>query len=434
MLLYDLLWTFFGGALAVASQFFDNYRLKDRLALEVPLTSPGPASIWIHALSVGEVKSAFPLVRRIKARYPTKRVVLSASTKQGLELARKEFQGVVDLILTMPLDFWWSQERVIHYVNPEVFLLVETDLWPGLLRRLHRKGIPNVLLNGRISDKTFLYYRKSGPFARLLFKDLSMCFMQTDRDSERLMAIGVAKDKVVTAGNIKFDYPIPSMDQEEKERWRRLLGISNKSTVWIAGSTHGQESYMILEIFAQLQRDYQGLVLILAPRKLDEVVGLIEAARSMGIRCARRSELPGDAKGRPEVVILDTIGELGRIYGLGDIAFVGGTLIPFGGHNLIEPAGFAIPVLFGPHTTNFAWMAEALSHSGGGIRVKDAGELKESVSKLLESQALRREVGRAALCFVKENEGALDRILNYIDTILKRKEGPEPCRITGHMI
>ncbi len=418
MLFYNFLWTLIGGPLLVGCQFYRNPRLQERLAFKFPRVPSGRGGIWIHALSVGEVKSAQALVKRIKKDYPEVPLVFSSTTRQGLELARNELSDVVDMIITMPFDFWWSYHRIIRFIRPQLFLLVETDLWPGILVYLRARGIQSLLVNGRISKRTYRSYKRTPTLARKLFSSLEVCLMQTKLDSERLLSIGLPPHKVVTIGNIKFDRARPPLKPEEKQKWKRLFGLPEDATVWVAGSTHGQESLIILDVFFELQKNHPNLVLILAPRKIEQAQELNDMAIGRGKTCLLRSQSRGNVDS-PDVVILDSVGELERIYGLGDISFVGGSLVPFGGHNLLEPASFSLPVLFGPHTDNFAWMSDALEGLGGGRRVKDPRDLTMAIRELLSNNALRAEMGSAAQCFVKQNEGAVDRVMNYVEASLR---------------
>ncbi len=417
MLFYHFLWTFVGGPLLAGCRIYKSPRLMERLACRLPRVSIKPNCIWVHALSVGEVISAIPLVRRLSGEYPDKDLVFSATTVQGLDLARKELDGMARAILAMPLDFWWATVRMIRYLKPRVFLLIETDLWPGLLSLLRAKGVESLLINGRISEGTFKTYKRAPFLARRLFRDLGFCLMQTEQDRERLLHIGVPAQKVVAVGNIKFDRTWAPMETQEKAYWINLFGLSQHTIVWVAGSTHGEESEQILDVFFNLQEGYPNLVLILAPRKIEESRRLFDLVRARGRSCVLRSQANGDVH-RPDVIILDSVGELGRIYGIGHISFVGGSLIPFGGHNLLEPASFGVPVLFGPHTENFAWMAQGLVESGGGVRIRNYKDLFEAIDKLLGDSNTRVEMGKAAQRFVMNNQGALDRVMGYIESCL----------------
>ena len=418
MLFYHVLWTLIGGPLFVGCRFYGHPRLRERMAFERPDVSSNSSRLWVHALSVGEVRSALPLVERIVHEYPGREVIFSSTTTQGLELARKELKDKVRSVVCMPLDFWWSSHRMARWIKPDLFVLVETDLWPGILRYLNRRGTPIVLVNGRISDATFKSYSLAPWLARRLFADITYCLMQSAQDKERLVRIGVPSDKVVSVGNIKFDHPNRSISQRERAHWMEMFGLSSRSTVWVAGSTHGEESKMIVDVFRGLLRVYPDLVLVLAPRRIEEATLLVRLVEQKGLKCLLRTEADGSMKD-PQVIVLNTIGELSEIYGIGHVSFVGGSLVPFGGHNLLEPASFGLPVVFGPHTENFAWMAQALEKAQGGHRVKDPEELFSLMLKLIGDKELRARMGEAAQDFVVQNRGALDRVMGYMELCLK---------------
>ncbi len=420
MLIYHFLWTLIGGPLFLGCQFYKNPRLRERLAFKFPTLSLKSGSIWVHALSVGEVKSALPLVSRIVQEYPERDLVFSSTTVQGLELARKELGRKTSAVVCMPLDFWWSSRRVIRWLRPDLYVVVETDLWPGLLHCLKSTGAASILVNGRVSESTFRSYSRAPYLARQLFADLRYCLMQSYQDRERLVRIGVPSEKVIDTGNIKFDHTYSAIDSEEKAAWIDRFGLSPQALIWVAGSTHGKESELILDVFVRLRSSYPKLALILAPRKIEESALIVRLARQKGLTCIRRSEASGNVKD-PQVIVLDTIGELSRTYGLGHISFVGGSLVAFGGHNLLEPASFGLPVLFGPHTQNFAWMAEALEKANGGLRVRDGNELFSLMSRLICEPEMRAQIGEAARAFVVKNRGALDRAMAYIATCLKKE-------------
>jgi len=385
----------------------------DRLGLRLPPTAPFRKAIWVHALSVGEVLSSVPLIRAIKEQYPSKEIVLTVTTSRGMEVARKELQGEVGALLTMPLDFWWSMKRMMRYIDPALFLLVETDLWPGLIHRLRKQGIPALLLNGRISPRTNRSYRRFGCLARNMLGALEVCLMQSDLDRERLLRVGMDGRKVITVGNIKFDRAWRPMESEEKREWMQGLHLEPKDRIWVAGSTHRGEEEIILEVFSKLRHAFPGLRLILAPRRIERAPEVQRLVSQKGTRGLLRSALAVNP-GTWEVLVMDTMGELGRVYGIGELSFVGGSLVPIGGHNLLEPASFGRPVLFGPHTHNFVLMAQLLLEAGGGKRVANGEDLLKEVRGLLTDPGHARAMGRKAKAFVDMNRGALVRVMSHV--------------------
>lgn len=389
-------------------------RAADRLALTLPRTFFRPGSIWIHALSVGEVVSAVPLVKALLESSPDNRLVFTATTSKGMEVAQRSLPGRVENLLTMPVDNWWSVRRIANYLRPEVFVLVETDIWPGLNDLLGKRGVKRILVNGRISPRTFRVYRRFPWLARILFSRLDLCLMQTDLDRDRLLRAGVPRGKVVTAGNMKFDREWIPMTRREKLQWLHRLNLETDKLIWVAGSTHAGEEEILLEIFSRLRKNQRQLRLILAPRKVERAANICRLATDMGCRTMLRSEIGKERNGY-EVLVLDTLGELERIYGIAKVTFVGGSLVQFGGHNLLEPASLGRPVLFGPHMHNFVLMAELLVEAQGGRRVDDGESLFQAMDQLLVNDELCESLGRKARTFVEQNQGALHRIVTRIE-------------------
>jgi len=411
---YHALWTLAVLSCSPALPFPRAKRLRRRIAPRLPAAPPPPGCFWVHALSVGEVLSAVPLVRRLAEVHPERPRVLTVTTEQGWEVAQREMRRDADLMLPMPLDFWAAYRRLIRFLRPAVYIPVETDLWPGLIRRLGADGVPTVVVNGRVSPRTAAGYRRLGPLSRLLLEGPALWLMQSDLDARRIVEGGAPRERVRTAGNIKFDAPWEPMGEGERLGLLQALGLDRDDAVWVAGSTHPGEEDAILEAFRRLRGRFPRLRLVLAPRRVERAGEVIESARARGLRAAARS---GGDRGRREapVVVLDTLGELGRVYGVASFAFVGGSLVPVGGHNLLEPARFGLPVLFGPHTHNFAAMSAMLLEAGGGRRVDGENALEQAVAGLLAHPGEAREMGGRALAFVRSNTGSLGRVLRALE-------------------
>jgi 3-deoxy-D-manno-octulosonic-acid transferase len=425
LLLYHLAWTFLVVLLLPFIPLLKYHRLVQRLAVDLPARDAGDRTIWIHALSVGEVLSALPLVRSLKEKLPQYKIAFTVTTRQGMEIACKELEQEVEVLFPMPLDFWWSMLRVIHYVRPKLFILVETDLWPGLIAHLAGRGITMVLVNGRVSLRTMRSYRRFRFFIRRMLGRFNLCLMQTNLDRTRLLDIGIGEEKVKALGNIKFDQHGRAMEEKEGGRWRTEFNLSPEDTVWLAGSTHAGEEDIILDTFKEIRSSFSRLRLIIAPRRLERVQEVHRLAEAKGLKALMRTCMTPQAKPW-EVLILDTIGELASVYSLASISFVGGSLVPEGGHNLLEPASFGCPVLFGPHTEDFKTMAELLLEAGGGIRVHDARHLSSAVQDLLSSPKDRKAMGTRAGQFVEHNRGALERVMTEISRLIG-----EPLRTSG---
>jgi 3-deoxy-D-manno-octulosonic-acid transferase len=413
MFLYHFLWSFLLGFFLLPAYFLENRRLRERLALNLPERLPNKGNLWVHALSVGEVLSAIPLLEQLKVAFPEKEIVFSVTTRSGMALAKEKLSGRVACIMTLPVDAWWCMRRVVNHVNPSVFILVETDLWPGLLGILEQKGVGSLLVNGRISPRTLKSYQKAPAVIRRMFAPLAYCLMQTDLDRDRLLQLGMDRKTVITTGNIKFDREILNMDAEEKKRWLETLGLNPEMRIWVAGSTHEGEETVILKVFQALKRKYPLLRLVIAPRDVHRALDISKMIRSQDMTVALRTTF--SKKNRPpDVLVLDTVGELGHVYAFCSMAFVGGSFVPIGGHNLLEPAAFGVPVLFGPHTHNFEFMSESMLRSGGAMRVQDGKELQTTMKRLLSDSGLRRHMGERAKAFVVENRGALKRVVGYV--------------------
>ncbi len=397
-------------------------RIAERLSLTLPPASVKGENIWIHALSVGEVISAIPLVKALSLKYPDKGIVFTVTTSKGLVVAQKELKGNVNVLLPMPIDFWWCIQRMVNHIRPSVFILVETDIWPGLIDYLRKREIKSVLVNGRVSPRTFKSYRRFPLFTRMMFRPLQTCLMQSDLDSRRLLGTGIEPAKVRTVGNIKYDRDWVPMDGEEHQKLLRALNLGFEDMIWVVGSTHPGEEETLLKTFKKLRSSFTHLRLILAPRKIERSEDILVQARDMGLEAVLKTGIPKN--GDPyDVVILDTLGELGRIYGISKVSFVGGSLVPFGGHNLLEPAGFGCPVLFGPHTHNFVLMSELLVEAGGGWRVKDSEALYGAMKTLLADTETCNVMGRLAKEFVEKNRGALESVMSCVAECISGRRG-----------
>ncbi len=412
LILYHFLWTFLLIFLIPAALLSGNRRFRERLALNLPKRVTGKKTIWVHALSVGEVLSALPLLDRLKADFPDKDVVLSVTTRSGMTLARERASKKAASIITSPLDAWWCVRRLINHVRPSVFILVETDIWPGLLYALKRRGINSLLVNGRISPRTFRSYRRAPAVIRHMFAPLKYLLMQTDLDRNRLLKVGMGPYKVITTGNIKYDREMATLDPDRKRAWRKMLGLTREMALWVAGSTHEGEEAIVLRVFGKLKADFPLLRLMIAPRDVKRSGEIADLISGQGMTAVSRTGI-SEAHTPYDVVILDTVGELGALYGIGDVAFVGGSLVPIGGHNLLEPADSGIPVVFGPHMHNFELMSKSMLEAGGALMIQDPSELQDTMGRLLADARLRGQMGMKAKAFVAENRGALKRVVSY---------------------
>lgn len=369
---------------------------------------------WIHAVSVGEAITAAPLVMGLHERYPELPLVVTTVTETGARVVRERL-GAVAEHRYFPLDLPGAVRRVVDAIDPLLFVCMETELWPNVLRVLHRRGVPVVIANGRLSDRSFRRYALVRAAMGPMLRSVRVFAMRSEEDAGRIVALGASPERVVVTGNMKHDASPTS--RELVEGWRRQLGLVDTERVWVAGSTHRGEEEAVLEAHAAAQADHLDLALIIAPRhpeRAGEVQTLVEAR---GWRAVRRSSLPTTERAEA-VVVLDTVGELAELYGVADAAFVGGSLVAWGGHNLLEPARLGKAVLFGPHTSNFREAAAALTASGGGFVVANATELGERLRYLLANDGERQRAGEAAHATVVSRQGAVQRTLALLSTVV----------------
>lgn len=318
----------------------------------------GRPRIWVHGLSLGEVTSARALVRGLRETYPEALLIFSTTTTSGRRQAEAVIASDVDLLIAFPLDFYWSVNRFVELLAPDLFVMVETDLWPNFLAALKRRQVAAVLVNGRISAESLARYRRFPAFFAGLFNSFAYLAMQTGEEAANLAALGVAPEKLVTLGNLKYDARFEkSRAGGEAERFAGLLPLLSGRTVWVAGSTHPGEEEVVLQTYSELRAQFPELYLILAPRNPGRVGEVGRLAAGLGLRAVLRSQAGADGG---DLLLLDTMGELAGLYSLGSLAFVGGSLVPERGHNPLEPVLFGQPVMFGPHMEDFAEIADEL--------------------------------------------------------------------------
>jgi len=381
--------------------------------------------IWIHALSVGEVLSAQPLVSELRKAYPEITLIFSASTKTGEELAREVMASEIDLFVPFPLDLYNVARKFITLINTDLFILVETDFWPNFLHLLKKKNIPAILVNGRISQSSFKRYKRFLFIFLPMFRIFRFISMQTTADANKMIELGVQPERVKALGNLKYDAVLPDTvgwDQEQRPTsfYRTQFGISPEKIVWIAGSTHAGEEVPILSAYKRLSLLFPNLFLVVAPRNVERGREIKEIANRLGLTVRRRTapfqdeEFPG-----APLLILDTMGELSRMYSFCDIAFIGGSLVPDGGHNPLEPAAFAKPILFGPYMDDFAEISTDLLEKDAAIVCHDEDDVFEILKQLLVNSSLRKEMGEQAQSLVLLHRGVSKRHLEIIQFIVE---------------
>lgn len=395
--------------------------LAQRLgSLPVSFNMDGEPSIWIHAVSVGETLSVRPLVRDLRQRYPRHRLFLSTTTITGQQIARRAVPDV-DAVFYFPFDFGFVVRRTLDLVRPTLFLMMETEIWPNLLRECRRRGVKTAIVNGRISSRSYPRYRLVRPLMRRVLADIDRFCVQSDESARRFIDLGAEPARVTVTGSLKFDsldVPMAVSELRIRDRVVRDFRLPDSRPVVVAGSTMRGEEAVVLRAFRRLKATTPGALLILAPRHPERFDDVAEMCRHEGFRTARRTELPIDAEPRADVVVLDTIGELARVYQVATVVFVGGSLVPTGGHNILEPAVFAKPTMFGPHMQNFAEIAEAFTSNGAAVQVRSEGEFEEALVALMGDPVRRARIGAAARALVEANRGAKDRTIAVITQLL----------------
>ncbi|VBB09274.1 glycosyl transferases group 1 [Lucifera butyrica] len=379
--------------------------------------------VWLHAASVGEIVATSPILKELKRRMPDVPVMVSVVTATGYAMA-KRIMPEADSIIFFPLDLPWLGISVIRRIRPGVFAMVETELWPNFLRAARSYRIPVVMVNGRISDKSVKRYRHLGRILQDMLDTITWFCMQSSIDAEYIVRLGADPSRVIITGNTKFDQTYTAVGEPEKKRLQSEFGLTGSFPILVAGSTHKGEEEAVLETFNKIKETYPAAKLILAPRdylRVEEIQTLSEQA---GLSAVRRTALNGQPDSKHDVVLLDTIGELGKIYSLGDIIFVGGSLVPTGGHNILEPAAHGKPILVGPHMFNFKETYALMSGKEACDTVQDAAELTEKTLFILEHEELRRQMGTNALRVIEDNRGAAGKSVSYIEAVYRKQANP----------
>ncbi len=385
-------------------------RWRERLGF-VPTLSPG--GLWVHAVSVGETRAALPLIRALLDRYPDLPLLVTTTTLTGSRQVREALGERVHHVYA-PYDLPGATRRFLQRARPRLAVIMETELWPNLLRQCATAGIPVLLANARLSERSARGYGRIRGLTAALLRDVTLIAAQADADAARFRALGAPRVEV--AGNLKYDLALPADLLERGRRLRRDL-LGDQRLVWIAASTHAGEDEPILEAFARLRARWPALLLLLVPRHPERFDSVAALCRQRGFAVARRS---GRNVCTPDSAVFlgDSMGELLLLYAAADLAFVGGSLVATGGHNVLEPALLGLPVLFGPHMFNFTEAGERLLEAEAAWRVADAGELAAAADRLLSDSELRQIAGQRGQAVVERHRGALAALLGLIERLL----------------
>ncbi len=396
--------------------------LPERLGvLPATLNVDREPSIWIQTVSVGEALTARPIAAGLKERYPHLRLFVSTTTITGQRVARESFP-MADGVFYFPIDLGVIVRRVLDQVRPQLFVMMETEIWPNLLRECRARGIRTVLVNGRVSARSFPRYRLVRPLFRRVLADVDLFCAQGEETARRLADLGAPPDRLAVTGSLKFDAlqrpGATAARSRGSDRVVRFFRVAPGRAIVVAGSTMPGEHDTVLNAFERVRTLAHNPLLVLAPRRPEHFGDAEARAVERGFKTTKRSELAVDEEVKADVVILDTIGELAQVYQVATAVFVGGSLVNIGGHNILEPAAFGKPVVFGPHMQNFAEIASTFLEGRAAVQVRSGRELEDALIRLLADEAERGRMGRAARAIVEANRGATVRTLDAIAGIL----------------
>jgi 3-deoxy-D-manno-octulosonic-acid transferase len=378
-------------------------------------TAPSKPIIWVHAVSVGEVLTISRLVTELRLRFPEHRIVVSTTTGTGQKLARKRFGE--DNVFYFPLDFAFSIRPYLRALAPQLIVIAETEFWPNFLRLAKQTGSKIAVVNARISDRSFPGYRRLRPWLSRVLTNVDLFLTQTEEDSRRLVEIGAAAQRIKTSGNLKFDVSPPAPPPIVASL-RNAFHQASAGPILVCGSTVDDEEPLLLRAFENVLASHPRAVMILAPRHPERFREVVQLLEKLGLRFWRRSLWSGEAIAGG-VFFVDTIGELAALYSLGTLAFVGGSLVPRGGHNIIEPAQYGVPIIIGAHTENFRDVV-SLFRAQNALKVVGPAELPLAFMELISDEGERLALGRRAADTIRAQQGATQRVLIALDALLGR--------------
>ncbi len=381
----------------------------------VPPWEGAAPPLWLHTVSVGEAMAAAPLARLLASRHPSLPLLASTTTETGRAVAEQRIPAA--RFVFFPLDFGWAVGRALNRIRPRMVLLTETELWPNFLAECGARGIPVVVINGRISPRSFPRYRLIRRWFGRVLRDVRLFCMQSEADAERILDLGAPAERVTVTGNLKYD--IPALGEAfDVSAIRAGLGLRPACRLVVAGSIHRGEDEPVIDAYRATAEARPHLCLLLAPRHPERLEEVERAAARAGLPCIRRSRLPGESPPAGGAIVLDTMGELARLYAAAEVAFVGGSLIPHGGQNILEPAAYGRPVLHGPHMGNFSEMRDLFRTASADIEVTDGPSLAEAMQGVLDDPILAERMGQAGRAIVEAQRGATRRTADLVGSLL----------------
>ena len=377
--------------------------------------------IWVHAASVGEIVATSPLIKEFRKEFPKSPILVSVVTTSGYEMANRIIKDA-DAIIYFPLDLPWLAGHVLRRIRPRVYLPVETELWPNFLKTARELHVPVMMVNGRISDKSVKRYKHLHSILRDMIGTVKKFAMQSPIDADYIKRLGAPPELVTVTGNTKFDQTYTDVSAEEKQQILREMCLTKNEGIFLAGSTHRGEEEPVLRAFAAVRERHPGAKLVIAPRELLRTMEVTHICRKAGFTVATRTGLQKEPQQDVDIVILDTIGELGRVYSIGDVVYVGGSLVPHGGHNILEPAAHGKAIIVGHHMFNFKDTYALFKNRDACITVKSGKELAEAVVRLFDDPAHRRRMEQETLAIVQENKGASRKSAVLLHEMLDKYE------------
>jgi 3-deoxy-D-manno-octulosonic-acid transferase len=387
--------------------------LIERLGIGLSVERKEGKSLWIHAVSVGEVLSLRKLIAEIKDKHPDWIIHFSALTHSGFQIAKKEM-SLADNVFLIPLDYGPVVRKFFNKLKPDLFILAESEFWPNLLREARRQTKGVLLINGRISSRSSKRFVAFRYFMNRIFQNISYFLVQTDKDRESLVNAGVDADQIAVGGNLKAEIDLPVFADQALVDLKERLGIDESQKIVVAGSTHRGEEEQLLSAYVRAKEKRADIQLILAPRHVERAGEVAKLCERLNVRVNRRTTVqPGD---RWDVLILDTLGELIQFYAISDVAFVGGSLIPWGGQNLLEPAFYSKPVFFGPHMDNFAYLTQTFLEADSARVLRENGDLERMF--LFEDDEALHLMGRRAKKTLNALSGATEKTLAVIEDFM----------------
>ncbi len=411
-----LLWPIVAVVVFFVPKYRGRFGKRLGLGLKKVLLPEGRKRIWIHALSVGESSSAKPLIAALKREYPEVVLIFSTTTKGGEKIA-ESMKGFVDFRVPFPVDISFVVTGFVRYLRPDLFILIETDFWPNVLHQLRKNRVPCMLANGRVTEESFQRYKKCMPLFRQLFDSFDSLYMQTEKDAANMLKLGVEPYKVENIGNLKYDMAdIPAAVDFQGKTFRDELHISAEKRLFVAGSTHPGEEEIVLRVFNKLQNELSDLLLVIAPRDVSRGEEIVKMAQKEGLEAWRRA---GQFRDNSSVLVLDTLGELIRIYTLADIVFIGGSMVAEGGHNPLEPAFFGKPVVYGECMTDFSEIIRDLEEVHAAETIKNEEELFRVLFRILSDDVEREQMGERGSVLVRKHRGAAGRYVERIGQVMQ---------------